>query len=288
MRTFFAASALALTVAALALSLSSWRAMPRQIDAGGHRLRMSISGRERPTVVFDCFGPANLEIWSRIQRDVSRFATCVSFDHGSFWGSEPGPVPRDARQLARELHVALANAQIPPPYLLVGYSMGGIYTRVFAGEYPREIAGIVLVDPTSEEFMTWLQERFPEMVRISAKHREAQDEMGCLWNSFDQARRSRLPDVHLSLITGAKPFDNLTRHLMPHWLAAHQEWLAQFPAARHIVTRDSGHDVVEKEPELVVAAIRDAVDAWRRTPMLVPRASGAPSNHVRGAAFDQR
>ena len=35
--------------------------------------------------------------------------------------------------------------------VLVGHSAGGLYVRVFAHMYPKEIASLVLVDPGTEE-----------------------------------------------------------------------------------------------------------------------------------------
>jgi pimeloyl-ACP methyl ester carboxylesterase len=42
----------------------------------------------------------------------------------------------------------LQRAAVKPPYVLVGLSLGGLYVQVFAAEYPKETAGLVLVDPT--------------------------------------------------------------------------------------------------------------------------------------------
>jgi pimeloyl-ACP methyl ester carboxylesterase len=45
-----------------------------------------------------------------------------------------------------ELHTLLTNTGIAGPYVLVGHSFGGLYTRVYANQYPDEVAGMVLVD----------------------------------------------------------------------------------------------------------------------------------------------
>jgi pimeloyl-ACP methyl ester carboxylesterase len=45
----------------------------------------------------------------------------------------------------------LAAASIKPPYLLVGHSLGGMNVRLYADSYPSQVAGMVLVDPVSEE-----------------------------------------------------------------------------------------------------------------------------------------
>jgi pimeloyl-ACP methyl ester carboxylesterase len=47
----------------------------------------------------------------------------------------------------RELHALLAGARVGPPYVLVGHSYGGRIARVYAKTYPRDVAGMVLIDP---------------------------------------------------------------------------------------------------------------------------------------------
>src|SRR6185436_13132917 len=87
-----------------------------------------------------------------------------------------GPSPRHARQIATELHTALANAGLHPPYILVGQSLGGPYVRVFASMYPEDVTGIVLVDPTQPDacepvadVKRWLAEHCPDaLARVEA------------------------------------------------------------------------------------------------------------------------
>jgi pimeloyl-ACP methyl ester carboxylesterase len=60
--------------------------------------------------------------------------------------SEVSPQPRTAREFAKELHTLLVNAHEPGPYVLVGHSLGGYTVRVYAHDYPDEVAGLVLID----------------------------------------------------------------------------------------------------------------------------------------------
>jgi pimeloyl-ACP methyl ester carboxylesterase len=89
--------------------------------------------------------------WFRVQPEIRRFARVVAYDRGGFGWSEAGPLPRTAGRLANELHVLLAKAGEPPPYLLVGHSFGGLVARVYAARWPAETAGLVLVDPAHPE-----------------------------------------------------------------------------------------------------------------------------------------
>ena len=70
---------------------------------------------------------------------------CTYDRAGSGW-SDSGPLPRDAGQFANELHTLLQKANLPGPFVLVGHSLGGLPVRVFTGEYPAEVAGVVLID----------------------------------------------------------------------------------------------------------------------------------------------
>jgi len=64
--------------------------------------------------------------------------------------SEMGPEPRDARQISSELHTLLDKAGIEGPYVLVGHSLGGMYMQTYAARYPEEVAGVTLVDSSTE------------------------------------------------------------------------------------------------------------------------------------------
>jgi pimeloyl-ACP methyl ester carboxylesterase len=64
--------------------------------------------------------------------------------------SEMGPEPRDAKQITGELHTLLSKAGIEGPYVLVGHSFGGLYMQTYAARYPDEVAGVALVDSSTE------------------------------------------------------------------------------------------------------------------------------------------
>jgi pimeloyl-ACP methyl ester carboxylesterase len=63
-------------------------------------------------------------------------------------GSDGAPGPVTLQDGVEDLHALLAAADVPPPYVLLGWSIGGWYSQAFAERYPSEVAGIVLVDAT--------------------------------------------------------------------------------------------------------------------------------------------
>lgn len=42
---------------------------------------------------------------------------------------------------------------MPPPFLLVGHSLGGAYARRHAQRYPGEVAGVLFLDPYTEGYL---------------------------------------------------------------------------------------------------------------------------------------
>jgi pimeloyl-ACP methyl ester carboxylesterase len=86
--------------------------------------------------------------WGSVPSDVAATTRTVAYERAGIGASEPGPEPRSIRQIVAELHALLAKLEVPPPYVLVGHSYGGPIIHAFAATYPREIAGLVYVDPT--------------------------------------------------------------------------------------------------------------------------------------------
>lgn len=269
-------SMVAMVLSSVAILLA-WRGQTfSRVDAGGPTLRMLMAGSGNSTVVFESGAGGPLETWLRIQPDVSKFAKTISYDRAGNGLSQKGPVPRDGRRIATELHTALHNAHAPPPYILVGHSLGGAYIRVFAGLYPDEVAGLVLVDPTQEGLIAWAKARDP---KPSGEHKfRPYDEVDCAPATFAQAQENPIPtNVPVFLITGMGPREIpgfVTKELReevqkdqkifyPAKLKFHKEWVEKFPGGELIITENSGHGIPFEEPELVIKIIRDVVNRTR-------------------------
>ena len=140
------------TVYESATEASDVRAYPppgQMVDVGGYRLHINCTGTGSPTVVIDAgWGDWSLG-WSGVQPGVAKTTRVCTYDRAGMGYSEAGPLPRDAEQFAKELHTLLDRAGVPGPYVLVGHSLGGLPVRVFAHEYPAEVAGVVLIESMS-------------------------------------------------------------------------------------------------------------------------------------------
>jgi pimeloyl-ACP methyl ester carboxylesterase len=205
-------------------------------------MRMLVEGNGPATVVFVNGGGASLEMWGRVQPRVSEFARTVAYDRAP---------NRDGVRAAAELHAALRTAGVQPPYVLVGASFGGAHARVFAGMYPRDVAGLVLVDPT------------PDDAAVSSAARAV----------IEAARASPIPGTSVVLIDAISslhvPFATKSvrasrlgyRRRMEAESNGYAAWLDTIPGSRLVVARETGHNVAVEKPELVVDAVRDVLSA---------------------------
>jgi pimeloyl-ACP methyl ester carboxylesterase len=82
---------------------------------------------------------------------VAQLTRACVYDRAGFGWSEAGPMPRTAGRIADELHQLLQRGGVPPPYVLVGHSFGGLVVRLFAVRHPDEVAGLILIEPAIPE-----------------------------------------------------------------------------------------------------------------------------------------
>jgi pimeloyl-ACP methyl ester carboxylesterase len=121
------------------------------VDVGGYRLKINCTGNGSPTVILESGIGDVLPEWKQVQIQITTFTRSCSYDRAGYGESDSGPMPRTSSQIAGELQVLLQNAGERPPYILVGHSFGGYNVRVFNGEYPSEVAGMVLADSPQED-----------------------------------------------------------------------------------------------------------------------------------------
>jgi pimeloyl-ACP methyl ester carboxylesterase len=120
----------------------------RLVDVGGFRLHLYATGKDtgKPSVILDEGMASFSSNFAWVQQELESLTRVVSYDRAGLGWSDSGPKPLDAQRSARQLHTALENARIAPPYVVAGHSYGGLVMRAFADLYPGEVAGMVLID----------------------------------------------------------------------------------------------------------------------------------------------
>lgn len=119
----------------------------RRIDVGGHRMNIYCTGSGSPTVVLGTDGDDGTPAWRLVQPVVAKHTRVCSYDSAGLGFSDPVTTTLDAASAVTDLHRLLSRAGVAPPVVMVGYSLSGLYARLYADRYPREVAGMVLVAP---------------------------------------------------------------------------------------------------------------------------------------------
>ena len=154
-------------IGALYETIGRWRDAQRFpqrghfVQAGSIRMNIDCSGQGSPTVILESGSGGPSVDWLMVQPEVAKFSRVCSYDRAGYGWSDPGPEPRSSLQIAHELKQLLQSAGERGPYVLVGHSMGGYDIRVYAGQYPNDVVGMVLVDASHED----QDLRAPESIR---------------------------------------------------------------------------------------------------------------------------
>ena len=130
------------------LDASAYPMSGQMIDVGGHRLHLQCTGSGSPTVVLQPGGGDMSSAMGWIAPAVAAHTRVCVYDSAGRGWSEASDVTQDGAQMMTDLHTLLHSGGVPGPYVLAGHSFGGLYVRIFAAQYPDEVAGMVLIDST--------------------------------------------------------------------------------------------------------------------------------------------
>jgi len=121
------------------------------VDNGGRTLNLYCSGQGTPTVILETGGNSPGYEWVALQSKMAGFTRACWYDRAGVGWSDPPSSPRTSASIASDLHEALQRAEVLPPYVMAGGSVGGEYVRVYTARYPSEVAGLVLIDSATPD-----------------------------------------------------------------------------------------------------------------------------------------
>jgi pimeloyl-ACP methyl ester carboxylesterase len=122
----------------------------RLVDVGGRRLNLYCLGKGAPTVILESGLGSDVTTWRYVHSKLAKTTRVCAYDRAGYGFSDIGPEPRTAASVTSDLVAMLHAAKIPPPYVLVGQSLGGLYVRFFADTHFSDVTGLVFLDPSFE------------------------------------------------------------------------------------------------------------------------------------------
>ena len=237
------------------------------VDVGGYELDWW-KGTGSPTVVLETgYDSGGTSTFFELLSRVAEMTRVCTYDRAGTGTCDPRPssmAPVTGEQIASELHAVLEAAGADPPLVLVGHSYGGLLARVYAASYADDVAGLVLIDASSE----------PEIPIYRRLHAGAWIDGG-MKVDIDEV----IDELEAAPSLGAEPLVVLTAGIIE------DEWLKTVPAKErsfqdrlaalssnsvHVVAPQTGHFIQSERPALVLEAIREVVQAVQTGEPLPP------------------
>jgi pimeloyl-ACP methyl ester carboxylesterase len=200
------------------------------VDIGGRRLHLNCTGSGSPAVIVENGGGGFSMDFALVQPEVAKFTQICTYDRAGCAWSDPGATQGTIEQIMDDLHLLLRTAQIRPPYVLVGASLGGIFVRAYQRRYPDEVVGLVLDDPTSDEGLGY---------RVNGKDKPIYEMTAADMREVGKAVLRNPPPPPESPNELGEPLDRLPPNLQAARLWASRKLLAQRDLACLTITDES-------------------------------------------------
>ena len=239
----------------------------RLVDIGGYKLAIRCQGQGTPTVIVENGAfPVVDEIGNSLSADVAANWRICTYDRAGTGKSEVGPNPRDAEQISQELEKLLISAGETGPFVLVSWSIGGLYTPLFAIEHPDQVAGYVFIDPRLSPYQLEVGSD-PRLTTAAEPLPEAYGEELRAWDQSAMQVRDAgpLPPRPLVVLTAGSSdaiADANTREGgYDLWSGSHDDLAESVPDGEHVIVDDATHLIWEANPQAVLDAIRTVAEA---------------------------
>lgn len=183
------------------------------------------------------------------------------YDRAGLGKSGSSSNSRTSREMVRELHELLNQANIKSPYILVGHSFGGVNTRLYATKYQNEVCGLVLVDSTPEDY----RERF--LPTMSQEFQQAYNKQFVYEGNYDEFIESlkqlkesrRMLNVPLIVLSAGKK-SHYSEKSQGLWNEMQKEIIDISSNGEFVIAENSTHYIQNDEPEVVVSAIKRLIE----------------------------
>lgn len=240
---------------------------------GGSRIHYELQGKGSPCLVLVSGVGCPAEVWDAVFPRLARLSATLRYSRAGLGSSTfAGTDKRTLDDLVKELDELLGKLQVPKPFVLVGHSYGGLIIRAFAAAHPDQVAGLLFVDSTFEDYFPVLETLEPrarefEMNSVEKELHELPpgsavrlevESLFALWDRralMNDLAAARIPTIVLTSVR-VDPDDPLRSNgrFMQARYDAHHRWLNPLAWGMHLTTPYSGHFIQFDEPDLIVQA----------------------------------
>jgi pimeloyl-ACP methyl ester carboxylesterase len=241
----------------------------RALQTRSGRLGYLLSGHGPAHILLFSGAGMSVQGWEPLYPGIERIGRVLAWNRFGLQGSD-GPRGRQTgTAVMAALRELLAHAELRPPYVLVGHSLGGLFANLYARLYPQEVAGVLLIEATHPGDHVVLRKHETQIERALAKllalpnaflRRNLHAELAAVDDTVREVEAAGpFPPVPLRVITGG---------LTPRaWMMspgavgarrANQQELARLsPLGEQVIAQKSGHFPQMTEPQLVLRVLEE-------------------------------
>jgi pimeloyl-ACP methyl ester carboxylesterase len=241
----------------------------QKAEVCGEILEYVVAGSGLPSVVLVNGAGGPIESWLRVFGPVSRSYSTLAYNRPGIGGSSKPQHAQTGFQMVASLHALLRSSNLPPPFILVGHSFGGLIANLYARLHPEHVGGVVLLEATSPEdpeqlsqHENWIQRGIRLLLDKVAPQSPHAETRHVSTTIAELHHAPAFPQVPLVVVSGTKPAMAwaTAREAIEARERNQRELLKLSPLNAHILATKSGHFPQFSEPELVVSAIEKAVN----------------------------
>lgn len=248
----------------------------------GKKQYVVVQGTGEPTVVFLTGKGRDCGDFKKVYDKLKKTNQIFAYDRAGLGQSEAFRGDRTVDTMAFELHELLVKEKIKPPYILVGHALGTYIMRCYVNMYPKDVSGMVFVDPSHEyEFKHGLEIRndsdkivfrdeFKSYLKLEGKYKAHKAEskhcfdFDTLGFSTNQriVKDLKLPtDIPMTVMIARKiDADNdYVNKEMEYRIQYFENWKAMNPNTKVVSSYKIGHFIQKEAPDMVIDEINEVI-----------------------------
>ncbi len=237
----------------------------------GYGLYLQCAGTGSPTVIWESGSAAggSTDLPPYLLGRLASITRVCLYDRAGLGLSDAAPYAANAGgpQMTADVHAVLQQAGVPGPYVLVGYSLGGLLARLFAATYPKEVAGMVQVDGLSEDFLPVVGCTDPTCPFYSTAV--------ALRDAIHDTIPGSLAALPMAVVTHDPALPPWGSDLDPEWQTTQRALATASSNTLHVDATRSSHPIASVQPGLVAEAVRQVVAAARAKDHTLPTCGAA-------------
>ncbi len=228
---------------------------PGFVDIGGRSLFMECRGTGSPTLIF-LAGTRMSRTTMRATEDglLGETVRICDYSRAGEGQSDPASEPQTDLDVVDDLAAVLAAAEIAPPYVLVGHSLGGDQAWLFADRHPAGLAGFMIMNAGFFE-LDW------EALHDVWSEAEIAEERALSEAGLGSVKQAASPPagvpyvVMMSTIAQCAHTTDVCGRIYPFYVDWARELAGRTPDGR-FVSVEAGHEIYRSKPDLVIEEIK--------------------------------